>query len=97
MTEREISHVIGYHEAGKTGKYVVKLAFPDEKAQEYWMTPKQLDNLLWAFEKTPKGYSTAKIKIIGVFNERGYYAWCKTEYTPWEPPIQYDLSFLEDK
>ena len=96
MTERIISTVLNCKYVGKVGKYVVKLAFPDEKAKEYWMSEKQLDRLLALFNRTPKGHSTGKIQIIGSFDDRGYYAYARHYIPPWEPPPDYDLEDLRD-
>lgn len=97
MTEKIVGTVLGYRYVPKVGKYIVKVSFVDEKAKELWMSERQLDSLLIALDKTPKGYSTGKVSVIAVFNDKGYYAYCKVEVAPWEPPPQYDLSCLEDK
>lgn len=94
--ERRISTILSARFIGKVGKYIVKLAFPDEKAKEYWLSEKQLDSLDRALSQTPHGYSTDKVQIMGVFNEKGYYQCCRVVRAPWQPPRQYDLSDLED-
>lgn len=99
MTEREREEAIvtirQYRYVPKVGKYIAKLAFADDPDEEYWMTEKQMDHLLDAFDATPKGYSTKKVQVIGHFyGDR--YGWCRVYRAPWQPPTQYDLSDLED-
>lgn len=96
MTEKVISCVLDVRFVQKVGKYVVKLAFPDERAKEYWLTEKQLSRLETAFDRTPHQHSTSKKQVIGYFNEKNYYCWCRFYVPPFEPPTQFDLRDLED-
>lgn len=82
-------------------KYVVKLAFFDEKSKEYWLTPRQYFQLLENFERTPKEYSTKKEMVVGFFNQKGYFAFSRFEYRKpkheFEEPYQYDLTHLVEE
>lgn len=96
MTEREIATVLESRFVAKVGKYLVKLAFPEEKAEEAWMSARQLAILDRCFLATPHGHSTERIKVIGYWNDNGYYAYSRVEKTPFIEPMQYDLSDLKE-
>lgn len=93
--DAEIACIVSARYVRKCGKNIVKLAFPDERAREYWMSPLQYDHLCDAFDATPRQHSTGKVKVIGVFDDSRY-CYCRVERMPWQPPRQYNLSDLED-
>lgn len=97
MTEREIDHIDAVRYVDKIGKYRVKLAFRDAHAKEVWMTERQLAQIERAFEITPKGYSTRRAWVTGVWNDKGYYAYAKAEKEPFIPPEEQDLRDLIDE
>lgn len=100
MVERDISTILDARFVPKVGKYIVKLAFPDQKAKSYWMTRKQYFRLEDWFSITPKGYSDKHTTVIGVFSDEDYYMYSKAErravVREFIPPRQQDLSDLED-
>ena len=97
MSERTIACILSDRWVGKVGKYVVKLGFRDEKAEEVWMTERQLTQLEQLFEKTPHRHSTDRIHVIGIWNERGYYTYARLEKISFIEPVQYNLKDLEDE
>ena len=97
MTERDISCILSARWIPKVRKYVVKLGFRDERAEEVWMSEKQLAQIEAHFARTPKGYSSDRRRVIGCWNDRGYYAYAIFEQVSFIPPEQYDLNDLEDR
>lgn len=97
MTEYEIDHIEAARYVAKIGKYRVKLAFREEHAKEVWMTECQLSQIERAFEATPKGYSTQRVWVTGVWNDNGYYAYARVEKEPFIPPEEQDLRDLIDE
>ena len=97
MTEWEISCILSSRWVPKVGKNLVKLGFIGERAKEVWMTEKQLTHLEALFARTAHGHSSSRMQVIGVFDDRGYYAWCKMEKQPFIAPIQYSLKDLKDE
>lgn len=53
---------------GKKGAFLAKLAFPQKKAAEFWLSEKQLNKLELDFKNTPKGYSCSAVSVYGVFD-----------------------------
>lgn len=96
MIERVIACVLADKWIPRVGKYVVKLGFDGEKAEEVWMTEKQLANLEANFASTPHGHSTDRCKVIGLWNDRGYYAYSRLEKVVFIEPPQYNLNDLKD-
>jgi len=97
VTERVIGCILSDRFVSKVGKYRVKLGFRDEKAEEVWMSEKQLIHLETLFNQTAHGHSTDRMQIIGVWDERGYYTWSRMEKRSFIEPEQYNLRDLEDK
>lgn len=95
--EKEIADVLSSEWIAKVGKYKVRLAFESEKSETVWMSERQLLGILRCFEQTPHDHSTRHTTVIGVWNERGYYAYSKVERQQFIPPVQYRLDDLEDK
>ena len=97
MTERVIATILSARFVGKAGKYIVRLAFPDEKAEDVWMTARQASALEALLEQTPKGWSTRRRTVIGVWDDRGFYAYSRLvrDDSPHFPP-DYNLTDLED-
>lgn len=96
MTEREIGTILDWSYVPRFGRYVVKLGFRGEKAEEVWMSPLQLQQLQRVFDATPHGHSSDRLSVVGVWNERGYYAYARLERQTFQPPIQYRLNDLKD-
>ena len=97
-TEREIATILSSRYVAKAGRYRVRLAFRGDKAEEFWMSPKQLFQLEACFSNTPKGYSRSTGRVIGIWDGKGYYRYSrfeKPERVFYPPPAQ-DLSDLED-
>lgn len=94
--ESDIECILDSRWVPKAGKYVVRLGFNGERAKDVWMTEKQLTQLEGVFRQTPHGYSTQRAQVIGIWNERGYYAYARIENTSFIPPDQYNLKDLED-
>ena len=96
MTECPIACILSSKWVPKVGKHIVQLGFDGEHARKVWMTEKQLSQLEAQFARTPRGHSTARAQVVGIWNDRGYYAYAKLEQTRFIPPIQYRLDDLED-
>lgn len=96
MDEREIACILSDRWIPKVCKYIVKLGFRDERSKEVWMTEKQLCQIENLFAKTPHGFSSSRLKVIGIWNDRGYYAYARLERKSFIIPIQYNLNDLED-
>jgi hypothetical protein len=94
--ERTISTILSTRWVPKARKHIVKLAFPGERAEEVWMTEKQLDQLERCFLRTPHGHSTQHATVTGIWNGRGYYAYARLDRREFIPPEQCDLSDLID-
>lgn len=80
----------------RAGKYRVKLGFAGSKAETVWMTERQLSQIERLFERTPHGYSTQRCQVVGIWNEKGYYAYARLEEQSFIEPPQYSLKDLED-
>lgn len=96
MTAQTISTVGSVRYVPKNNRYVVQLCFREERSKKCWLTERQLGSLEAAFSQTPRGYSTAKVWVTGLFDERGYYRYCRVDRKRFEEPPQYDLTDLED-
>lgn len=96
MLDREIACIIDSRYVPKVGKYIVKLGFVGEKAKDVWMTGKQYYQLERLFAGTQNGHSTQRLGVIGVWNDKGYYAWSRLEKTTFIEPEQYPLNDLRD-
>lgn len=96
-----LSNIISSNYITKFDRYVVELGIKGEPKKTAWLTEKQMINLQNCFNKTPKGYSTGNISIVGVFNEKGYYSYSKVVEHEKERyftiPKQYDLNDLLDE
>lgn len=97
MIERDIACILSSKWAPKVCRHIVRLGFANEKAEEVWMTERQLSQLEAVFARTPKDHSSARLQVVGVWNDRGYYAYAKLEKTAFIPPPQYSLKDLEDE
>ncbi len=98
MIEREIATILGSRFVEKVGKHRVRLAFRDDRAEEFWMTERQLVQLEGCFDRTPKGYSRESGRVVGIWDEKDYYRYAifdRPERIFYPPPAQ-DLSDLED-
>lgn len=100
FVRKVIAHIVDSRYISNVDKYLVKLAFFDEKSKEYWLTPRQYFQLLENFDRTPKEYSTKKYSVVGYFNKKGYFVFSRFEYRKeqreFEEPHQYDLSNLQE-
>ena len=96
MNEREIATVLGWSYVPRLERYAVRLGFRGEPAETVWMTWKQLHQLQRVFSSTPRGPSSDRLSVVGVWNERGYYAYARLERQRFQPPIQYRLSDLKE-
>lgn len=101
FTQKVIAHIVNGRYVWSVDKYIVKLAFFDEKAKEYLLTPRQYFQLLDNFERTPKEYSTKRHVVVGYFNQKGYFAFSLYKYrilnSEFKEPYQYDLSDLYEE
>lgn len=97
MIESEIESILGYTWVPKAGKYIVRLGHKGEPAEKAWMTEKQLGQLEAVFAKTPRGHSSSRLQVVGVYNDRGYYMYSRLEKQPFTEPVQYDLKDLVDE
>ena len=95
---KTIGHVNNISYVKKLNKYVADICFLNERKQSIWLTEKQYQNLITNTEKLKNGYSSKYKYVEAVFNENGYYAYCR--YVEEKPiryfniPEQYDLSCL---
>ena len=96
MFERDISCILSYKWVKKVGKYVVKLGFHGSKAEEVWMTEKQLSQIEALFVLTPHQFSTARRQVIGIWNDKGYYAYSRLEKKSFILPEEHNLDDLKD-
>lgn len=91
MTQREeclhTMRVIRHHKP--TDRYLVQLQYFGHPATQHWISERQYRTLERAFERTPYGYSTKHISVVGVFeDERFCYAkWELQEWFPSLPPV----------
>lgn len=98
MTDRVITNIISSRYVPKIGRHIVELGIQDEEKEKAWLTERQLVNLELCFERTPKGYSSKKVRVIGYWNEKGYYAYSKVETGPeFNMPPQYNLDDLKEE
>ena len=100
MTERVITNIISpVNMFPKIGKgTLLSWGIQDEEKEKAWLTERQLVNLELCFERTPKGYSSKKVRVIGHWNEKGYYAYSKVETGPeFNMPPQYNLDDLKEE
>lgn len=91
-----IASIISARWVPKVGKNIVKLGYDGGRAEDVWMTPKQMSQIERVFAQTPHGHSTQRAQVVGVWNERGYYAYAKLDKMDFIPPDQYDLSDLRE-
>ena len=96
LTEREIACILSSRWVPKVRKYVVKLAFRDERAEEVWMSERQLSQIENLFGRTPHGHSSSRLRVAGYWNDRGYYAYSRLIREPFQQPIQYRLDDLKE-
>lgn len=97
MTEIEIGCILSTRWVPKVGKHVVKLGYRGERAETVWMTEKQLIQIESLFARTPHGHSSDRCRVIGVWNDRGYYAYSRLEKISFIQPEQHDLSDLKEE
>lgn len=96
MTDQTIAYIVSTKWVPKIGKYIVKLGYQGEKAETVWMTERQLCQIESLFARTQHGHSCDRCRVIGVWNDRGYYAYARLEKTDFIAPVQYDLSDLRE-
>lgn len=96
MSERDIARIISSRWVPRIGKHVVKLGFVDERAEDVWMTDRQLAQLEMVFDRTPRRHSTARAQVVGIWDDRGYYAYARLDRQDFIPPVRYRLKDLED-
>lgn len=98
--EKRIFNIISRRYVPKVNKYVVELGFHREAKQTVWLTERQLEVLLYCFEQTKKGYFDKNKSVIGVWNEKGYFAYAKViehiQPKQFKEPRQHDLSDLQE-
>lgn len=98
--EKTIFGIISHRYIRKYDKYRVELAFINEPKKTVWLTHNQFANMTFCFDMTRKGYSDKHVSVIGVWNDKGYYAYTKVikhpQYKSFKQPYQYDLSNLEE-
>ena len=97
MTEDVITCILGSEWVPKVGKHVVRLSVDGSKARKVWMTEKQLCQLERCFSRTPHGHSSQRLAVVGIWNDRGYYAYAKVEAQSFIEPPQYDLKDLREE
>ena len=96
MKETPIARIIEYKWVNKVGKYIVKLGFIDERAKSVWMTRRQLAQLEAQFSRTPKGHSTQRGEVVGLWHDSGRYGYARLDRRDFIPPDQYNLADLRD-
>lgn len=79
MKEMLLTNIISKRYIEKVNKYVVEIGIKDKQKKSIWLTEKQMINLQNCFDQTPKGYSDKNISIIGVWNEKNYFAFSRIE------------------
>lgn len=96
MFEMDVACILDEKYIPKVGKYIVRLGFVSEKAQDVWMTCRQRDQITSLFAGTKKGYSTNRLRVIGVWRSKGCYAYARIERTTFIAPEQLPLDDLRD-
>jgi hypothetical protein len=96
VKETPIARIIEYKWVNKVGKYIVKLGFIDERAKSVWMTRRQLAQLEAQFSRTPKGHSTQRCEVVGLWHDSGRYGYARLDRRDFIPPDQYNLADLRD-
>lgn len=96
MFERPIACVLDCRWIPKVRKYLVKLGFTGERAEEVWMTDRQVSLLDRDFSRTPNGHSTQRMTVIGRWDDGGRYMYSRFQRTEFVEPEQYNLSDLRE-
>lgn len=97
MTEQPIACILSSRWVPKVGKHIVKLGFTGERAKDVWMTDKQLAQIEALFTRTPHGHSSDRLEVVGVWNDKGYYAYARLVRADFIPPVQYSLKDLKEE
>jgi hypothetical protein len=98
MIDHVITHIISSKFISNVGKYVVELGIRGEKKRKEWLTEKQMINLEICFDRTRNGRSDKEARVIGYWNDKGYYAYSRVEFgREFKVPPQYNLDDLKEE